>query len=44
MATFKEYMEEKRLTTRATILTVGLTGALAGAILMFMFVLLGLVA
>ena len=44
MPTFKEYMKEQRLTNRLVILTVGLVGALAGATLMFLFALLGIIA
>ena len=44
MASFKEFMQEKRLISRAMVLTIGLIGALFGAILMFMISLLGLVS
>lgn len=40
--TFNEYMEEIITITRWKLLVVGLTGAFAGACLMFMFSLLGL--
>lgn len=44
MQSFKEYMQEKRLISRFMILIVGLLGALSGAILMFIFALLGLLS
>lgn len=44
MPTLKEYMEEKRLISRGMILVVGLTSAFAGALLMLIFALLGLVS
>jgi len=44
MPTLKEYMEEKRLISRRMILVVGLTGAFAGALLMLVFALLGLIS
>lgn len=40
---FKEFMAEEKPVNRWLILLVGLIGAFAGAILMFMFALLGMV-
>jgi|AntAceMinimDraft_10_1070366.scaffolds.fasta_scaffold19502_6 hypothetical protein len=40
---FQEYMSEERLITRSKILLVAIYGAFAGAILMFMFVISGIV-
>lgn len=38
---FKDFMSEKREVDRWLILTVGLVGGFAGAVLMFMFMMLG---
>lgn len=43
MKSFNEFMSEMRLVNRWTIVVVALSGAFAGAILMFMVSLLGLV-
>jgi len=39
----REYLEEKKLISRWIILVAGLAGAGAGAILMFLFALLGII-
>jgi len=44
MNLFKDYMNEQRLLKRWVILVVALIGGLVGAILMFLFALLGLFA
>ena len=41
--TFKEFMTEHKLISRWIILLTGMIGAFAGAVLMFIFVLMGLV-
>jgi len=43
MVNFKEYMTDKNLVSRSKVLVIGLTGALFGAILMYIFMLAGLV-
>ena len=40
----REFLSEKRLVNRGLILIVALIGAFAGAILMFMMMLLGLIS
>ena len=44
MKTLQEFMSEDKITNRWVILFSALVGGFAGAILMFMMVLLGLVA
>lgn len=43
MSEIKKFLDEKRLVGRWLILVVGLTGAFAGALLMFLMALLGIV-
>jgi hypothetical protein len=42
MGTLKNYMNESKLVSRTMILVVGLIGMFAGAILMFMFAIAGM--
>lgn len=42
MTNLKEYMNEKRMLNRWLVLLVALSGAFAGVVLMFMFVLAGM--